>query len=166
MNQLTDTLKKNKIEAKLDKDVEIDLRTNDAFDINQVLIIFSIVGVTIGTAVGNNANELLKNVTLNIINPILDIIFSGSINNGFMTLNIKNNNIYIGKFLYQLIGFLVTLAIIYLILKYLLRDLVKDSIKNKKISSTTEKKQNTEIINKLDDINNTLKSRPYGVTHN
>ena len=81
-----------------------------------------------------SSNELTKSLSENIINPILDLTIKKLFFHKIFRFKIGNSTICIDKFLYQILNFMIILLIIYLIIKYVFRTLIIDTIKNKKLN--------------------------------
>lgn len=140
------------IESQIKDNVKKDLKSNKNFTLQDMIIIFSILGGVIGTTVGIGSNELINSLTTNIIKPLITLLFENSIGFNFLQIKVKNVVFNIDKVLYQVFNFILVLLLIYLILRYVFYDLVMNAIMNKKYNSKIKEKQNTLIIKKLDDI--------------
>lgn len=156
-----DKVDKKSIEKKVEKDVEKDLKDVDNFSFNDVLIVFSIVGITIGTAVGFGLNEVLASLSENILDPIISIFMGTGAVKNILSPSFGGVTLHVDKFLTQIITFALTIGIIYLILKYAMNPIVRDTIKFQRYSWTRQNKQNIEIIKNLEDLNKDIKRSHY-----
>ena len=151
-SEAEDKIEKDIIEKTVQEDVAKELSVNDNFSLNNVLITFSIVGVTVGTTLGFSINELMTQFNVNILSPILDALIKDTRVYHLLEPTINGSKIYLNLFIYQLISFSIILAIFYLIVKYALKNLVRDTIKYNQSAAKTQQKQNVEVIKKLSDI--------------
>lgn len=151
-SEAEDKIEKDIIEKTVQEDVAKELSVNDNFSLNNVLITFSIVGVTVGTTLGFSINELMTQFNVNILSPILDALIKDTRVYRLLEPTINGSKVYLNLFIYQLISFSIILAIFYLIVKYSLKNLVRDTIKYNQSAAKTQQKQNVEVIKKLSDI--------------
>jgi large-conductance mechanosensitive channel len=142
------------IENTVEKNVEKDLEDIDNFGLNDIVVIFSVVGITIGNTMGFSIDKLLSSVTDNILHPVLNALYGNKLD--WLTPQINGERIYLNKFINQLVTFSITSLLIYLIMRYALKSIVKDTMKYQRTSSTRQNRQNIEIIKNLNDINKNI----------
>jgi large-conductance mechanosensitive channel len=163
-------------EINLDVKKEIEEATKK-FNLRDLIVMFSVIGSSLGTIMALNTTNVIKEFSKNIINPLIDLTIGQILPFNSFKFTIKNVTISFGSFLYELANLLVVLLILYLVLKYVFDALIADAIEDKQTSTKIFQKQNdkiitvlhninkklspakhTQITNKLDKINNTIKT--------
>jgi hypothetical protein len=84
---------KNKIEKKITDSVEKELEVESKFNLKDVILMFSIIGGTIGTTIALGSNELAKSLSENIINPFLDLTITRTFGLDYLKIKIGGSRV-------------------------------------------------------------------------
>ena len=133
---------------------------NDRMPIDNFLANFSIIGLAIGSVIGLSASSLSKAFVQDIIMPLFGPILGFDRWQNYR-LKIGIFNFGVGNFLAELIYFFIIAGIIYLVFAYILRDLLIKIITKKKSDDIELGKTQSQIVNKLGDIERSILSEEY-----
>lgn len=76
-----------------------------------------VVGLTVGFLLGGAANDLVKSLIENVINPLLGLFIGRAEELTDVTFAVGNATVHYGAFLATLINFAVVAALIYFVIK-------------------------------------------------
>lgn len=159
METFQENLDEHNIENTVENKVEMDLEFEEEsrFNLWNIIMTFGIIGVVFGTATALGLNDLVKSFSENIVNPFLESLVGRLLKKNFLRIRLRGGLcIKLDEFIFQAFSFLITLLIIYLVIKFVLNGFITDAIKNERKSEKMVQKQNTMIIKKLGDINKNL----------
>jgi large-conductance mechanosensitive channel len=145
----------NTVENKVEMDLEYEQESK--FNLWNIIMTFGIIGVVFGTAIALGLNDLVKSFSVNVVNPLLESVVGRLLKKNYLKIKLRGGLcIKMDEFIFQALSFLITLLIIYLVIKFILNGFITEAIKNERKSEKMRQKQNTMIIKKLADINKNL----------
>ena len=96
----------------------------------------NVLDLAVGVIIGGAFQNLVKSLTDNIISPILGCFTEADFSD--YSLNIGNLTLKYGAFLTDIINFIIMAFIVFLIVKFMNKILVKPKVSNEKVETPSE----------------------------
>ena len=148
---------KPEIHQSISDDVKKELDSEKKnFSFKDLILIFSIVGSTIGTIIALTTTDVIGNLSKNVIKPFINLTIGAIMPFDKLSFTINNQSFSFGPVVEELLNFTIILFVLFMIFKHFFFTLISDAIDDKKAGGKVAEKQNTEIINELVLINDKL----------
>ena len=134
-------------------------KVNSEFKFKNLIILFSIIGSCVGTAIALSTANIMKEITKSIISPLIDLTIGQLLPFHLLKFTVSGKIFSFEKILYELSSFGILLLIIYLVFKYFLKDIISSAIEDKHSGSIKTEKQNNAMIKVLHSIDNKLSAK-------